>query len=92
MSRASQQTNRRVADHRQDVCSIADVCLRSILAYGAEIVVATLDYQGADEEDVSQVEQVATEVSASQPVASAQEATTAKPKRSRRKKEQTAAA
>jgi len=61
--------------------------------YGAEIVVATLDYQGADDEDAPQVEQPTALASAPQPaetVAPAEEL--AKPKRSRRKKEQLPAA
>jgi single-strand DNA-binding protein len=61
--------------------------------YGAEIVVATLDYQGANDEDGAQVEQPAVEAPASQPaepVAAAE--APAKPKRSRSKKPQAAAA
>jgi hypothetical protein len=56
--------------------------------YGAEIVAVTLDYQGATQEDVSEVEQVAAEVIAPQPaetVAPAEESAPAKPKRSRKK-------
>ena len=63
--------------------------------YGAEIVAQTLDYQGANDEDAPQVEQSAAEAPAPQPVepvASAQEPALAKPKRSRRKKEQQIAA
>jgi single-strand DNA-binding protein len=63
--------------------------------YGAEIVVATLDYQGANEEEAPQVAQVAVEAPAPQPVepaAPVAEPATAKPKRSRRKKEQAAVA
>ena len=48
--------------------------------YGAEIVAQTLDYQGANEEGAPQAKQAAVQVPA------------AKPKRSRRKKEQAAAA
>jgi len=61
--------------------------------YGAEIIAQTLDYQGA-EEDVPEAEQVAAETPAPQPaetVAPA-EPEPAKPKRSRRKKVQVAAA
>ena len=56
--------------------------------YGAEIVAQTLDYQGATEEDTSEVEQPA-EVPALQQaetVAPAEESAPAKPKRSRSKK------
>jgi single-strand DNA-binding protein len=63
--------------------------------YGAEIVAQTLDYQGANEEDAPQVEQPAIEAPAPQPaqtVAPAVEIVAAKPKRSRRKKEQLPAA
>src|SRR5262245_8364256 len=63
--------------------------------YGAEIVAQTLDYQGANEEDAPQVEQPAAEAPAPQPaepVAPAEESAPGKPKRSRRKKEQAAAA
>ena len=63
--------------------------------YGAEIVAVTLDEQGATEEDASEVEQPAAEVPAPQqaePVVPAEESAPAKPKRSRRKKEQAAAA
>jgi len=63
--------------------------------YGAEIVVATLDYQGANDADDAQVEQPAAEAPASQPaepVAPAAEPALAKPKRSRSKKAQAAAA
>jgi single stranded DNA-binding protein len=62
--------------------------------YGAEIVAQTLDYQGANEE-APQAEQPAAEALASQPaepVALVAEPAPAKPKRSRRKKEQAAAA
>jgi len=61
--------------------------------YGAEIVAQTLDYQGANDEDDAQIAQSAVEAPAPQPaetVAPAEEP--AKPKRSRRKKEQAAAA
>jgi len=61
--------------------------------YGAEIVAQTLDYQGMGDEDASQVEQPAVEAPAPQPakpVAAAE--ALAKPKRSRSKKAQTAAA
>ena len=61
--------------------------------YGAEIVAQTLDYQGANDEDEAQIAQVAVEAPAPQPaetVAPAEEQ--AKPKRSRRKKEQLPAA
>jgi len=51
--------------------------------YGAEIVVQTLDYQGANDEDAVQVEQPAAEILASQP---------AKPKRRRTKKAETVTA
>ena len=60
--------------------------------YGAEIIAQTLDYQGSNEENA---EQVAAETSAPQPaeaVAPAAESETAKPKRSRHKKAQAAAA
>jgi single-strand DNA-binding protein len=63
--------------------------------YGAEIVAVTLDYQGANEEDEAQIEQVAAEVPAIEPaetVAPAAEPAPAKPKRSRSKKAQAAAA
>ena len=61
--------------------------------YGAEIVAQTLDYQGANDEDEVQAEQVAVEAPTSQPaepVAAAE--APAKPKRSRSKKAQAAAA
>ena len=60
--------------------------------YGAEIVAQTLDYQGANDEDDAQVEQPA-EAPAPQPAepVTAAEAP-AKPKRSRSKKAQVAAA
>ena len=61
--------------------------------YGAEIVAQTLDYQGANEEDEVLVEQPAVAALALQPaelVAAAEEM--AKPKRSRSKKAQAAAA
>ncbi len=61
--------------------------------YGAEIVAQTLDYQGANDEDETQIEQPAAEAPAPQPaepVAAAEEM--AKPKRSRSKKAQAAAA
>ena len=61
--------------------------------YGAEIVVATLDYQGANDEGEAQTEQPAVEAPAPQsaePVAAAEAPT--KPKRSRSKKAQAAAA
>jgi len=63
--------------------------------YGAEIVVATLDYQGANEEDEAQAEQPAVETPAPQPaepVAPAAEPAPARPRRSRSKKAQAAAA
>jgi len=63
--------------------------------YGAEIVVATLDYQGANDEDEVQIAQPAVAVPTSQPaepVAPAAEPAPAKPKRSRSKKAQAAAA
>jgi len=63
--------------------------------YGAEIVAQTLDYQGADDEEAPQDEQVAVEAPAPQsaePVAPAAEPAPAKPKRSRSKKAQAAAA
>jgi len=61
--------------------------------YGAEIVAQTLDYQGVGEEDDAQVEQPAVEAPISRPVepVAAAEAP-AKPKRSRSKKAQVAAA
>jgi single-strand DNA-binding protein len=62
--------------------------------YGAEIVVATLDYQGANDEGEAQIAQAAVEAPASQlaePVA-AEAPEMAKPKRSRSKKAQAAAA
>ena len=61
--------------------------------YGAEIVAQTLDYQGANDEDDAQIAQPAVEAPTSQPaepVAAAEEM--AKPKRSRNKKTQAAAA
>ena len=61
--------------------------------YGAEIVAQTLDYQGANDEDDAQVEQPAVAAPTSQPaepVAAAE--APAKPKRSRSKKAQAAAA
>ncbi len=63
--------------------------------YGAEIVVATLDYQGANDEDEAQIAQPAAGAPAPQPtepVAPAAEIAPAKPKRSRSKKAQAAAA
>ena len=63
--------------------------------YGAEIVAQTLDYQGANDEDETQIEQVAVEAPAPQPaepVAATEEIAPAKPKRSRSKKAQAAAA
>lgn len=62
--------------------------------YGAEIIVATLDYQGVGEEDAPQTEQPAAEAPASQPaepVAPAAEPAPAKPRRSRSKKAQATA-
>ncbi len=62
--------------------------------YGAEIVVATLDYQGANDEDEVQIEQPAAEAPAPQPaepVAPAAEPAPARPRRSRSKKAQAAA-
>jgi len=61
--------------------------------YGAEIVAQTLDYQGANAEDETLIEQPAVEAPAPQPaepVAAAE--APAKPKRSRSKKAQAAAA
>ena len=61
--------------------------------YGAEIVAQTLDYQGANDEDVLPAEQPAVAAPAPQPaepVAAAE--APAKPKRSRSKKAQAAAA
>jgi single-strand DNA-binding protein len=63
--------------------------------YGAEIVAQTLDYQGANDEDAPQVEQVAAPAPAPQPaktVALAAESAPTKAKRSRNKKAQAAAA
>jgi single-strand DNA-binding protein len=60
--------------------------------YGAEIVAQTLDYQGVDEEDAPEVEQTAVAAPAMEPVAPAAEPAAAKPKRSRSKKAQAAAA
>jgi len=62
--------------------------------YGAEIVVATLDYQGANEEDAPQAEQPAAEAPAPQPAepVAAEAPEMAKPKRSRSKKAQAATA
>ena len=63
--------------------------------YGAEIVAQTLDYQGANDADEVQAEQPAVEAPTSQPadpVAPAAEPAPAKPKRSRSKKAQAAAA
>jgi len=63
--------------------------------YGAEIVVATLDYQGANDEDEVQIAQPAVEAPAPQPaepIAAAEVTVPAKPKRSRSKKAQAAAA
>jgi single-strand DNA-binding protein len=63
--------------------------------YGAEIVAQTLDYQGVDEEDAPQVEQPAVAAAAMEPaetVAPAEAPAAAKPKRSRSKKAQAAAA
>jgi single-strand DNA-binding protein len=57
--------------------------------YGAEIVVATLDYQGANDEDDPQIAQPAVVAPAPQPaepVAAAAAPEMAKPKRSRSKK------
>src|SRR5882672_10828675 len=59
--------------------------------YGAEIVVATLDYQGANDADETQIAQPAVAAPTSQPaepVAAAAEPAPAKPKRSRSKKTQ----
>jgi hypothetical protein len=59
--------------------------------YGAEIVAQTLDYQGANEEDDAQVEQMAVETPAPQPaepVAPVAEPAAAKPKRRHSKKAQ----
>ena len=63
--------------------------------YGAEIVAQTLDYQGANAEDETQIEPPAAEAPAPQPaepVAPAAEPASVKPKRSRSKKAQAAAA
>ena len=61
--------------------------------YGAEIVAQTLDYQGAIQEDASEVEQPAAEAPAPQPAETAAPAAEpAKPKRSRRGTEQFPAA
>jgi len=63
--------------------------------YGAEIVVQTLDYQGANAEDEAQIEQPAVAAPAmepAEPVAPAAALAPAKPKRSRSKKAQAAAA
>jgi single-strand DNA-binding protein len=61
--------------------------------YGAEIVAQTLDYQGATDEDASQVEQPAVEAPAPQLAETvAPAAEPAKPKRSRRGTEQQIAA
>ena len=60
--------------------------------YGAEIVAQTLDYQGANPEDETQIEQPAVEAPAPQPaepVAAAE--APAKPRRSRSKKAQAVA-
>jgi single-strand DNA-binding protein len=62
--------------------------------YGAEIVAQTLDYQGAYDEDETQLEQPAAEAPAPQPAepaAPAADPAPAKPKRSRSKKAQAAA-
>ncbi len=62
--------------------------------YGAEIVVATLDYQGANDEDEVQSAQPAVAAPAPQPaepIAAAEVPEMAKPKRSRSKKAQAAA-
>ena len=63
--------------------------------YGAEIVAQTLDYQGANEEDDVQADQPIAKAPTSQlaePAAAAAEPVPAKPKRSRSKKAQVAAA
>ena len=63
--------------------------------YGAEIVAQTIDYQGANDEDVALVEQPTVDAPAPQPavpVAAVVEATPAKPKRRRSKKAAAAAA
>jgi single-strand DNA-binding protein len=65
------------------------------MRYGAEIVAQTLDYQGANDEDETQIEQPAAEAPAPQPaepVAAAAAPEMAKPKRSRSKKAPVAAA
>ena len=61
---------------------------------GAEIVAQTLDYQGANDEDAPQVEQVAVAAPPSQPAepVAAEAPAPAKPKRNRSKKAQAAAA
>ena len=60
--------------------------------YGAEIVVATLDYQGANDEDEAQLEQPAAEAPAppAEPVAAAEVPSPAKPRRRRSMKAQAA--
>jgi single-strand DNA-binding protein len=61
--------------------------------YGAEIVAQTLDYQGVGEEEAPQIEQPAAPApQLAETVAPAVEIVAAKPKRSRRKKEQLPAA
>jgi len=63
--------------------------------YGAEIVAQTLDYQGANDEDAPQTEQLAAEPPVPQPaepVAASEVPVPAKPKRSRSKKVQAASA
>jgi len=64
-----------------------------VTRYGAEIVAQTLDYQGVGEEDAPPSEQPIAPVIAPQPAETvAPAAEIAKPKRSRRKKEQAVAA
>ena len=60
--------------------------------YGAEIVVATLDYQGMGDEAEAQVAAPAIEAPAAQPAEPVAAEAPAKPKRSRSKKAQVAAA
>ena len=60
--------------------------------YGAEIVAQTLDYQGVGDEDDAQAAQPAAEAPAPQPTEPVAAEEMAKPKRSRSKKAQAAAA
>ena len=61
--------------------------------YGAEVVAQTLDYQGVSEEDDAQIEQPAAETPTPQPVepVAAETPAPAKPRRSRKKAQATAA-